>query len=65
MVDKKKKLAKNPGQHAVDAVLDQKLFVLDADQHDAFVRVLDNPPSPNNVLKELMARKSPWENRLS
>jgi uncharacterized protein (DUF1778 family) len=61
MADKKKKLAKSHRQHAIDVVLDQKLFVLDADQHDAFTRVLDNPPPPNAALKELMVRKSPWE----
>jgi uncharacterized protein (DUF1778 family) len=61
VADRKKKLAKSHRQHVIDAVLDQKLFVLDADQHDAFAHVLDNPPSPNAALKELMARKSPWE----
>ena len=44
MADKKKKPVKSYRQHAIDAVLDQKLFVLDADQHDAFAHVLDNPP---------------------
>jgi uncharacterized protein (DUF1778 family) len=48
-------------QHAVDAVLDQRLFVLDATQHDGFVRVLDNPPLPNAALKKLLASKSPCD----
>ena len=61
MVDKKRKLVESRKQHAIDAVLDQRLFVLDADQHDAFVHVLDNPPLPNAALKKLLARKSPWD----
>jgi uncharacterized protein (DUF1778 family) len=48
-------------QHAIDVMLDQRLFVLDSDQHDAFMRVLDNPPPPNARLKKLLSRKSPWE----
>jgi uncharacterized protein (DUF1778 family) len=59
MTDKKK--VKSRRQYAIAAILDQKLFVLDADQHDAFVRVLGNPPPPNDALKELLTRKSPWE----
>jgi uncharacterized protein (DUF1778 family) len=46
---------------ATDVMLDQRLFVLDQDQHDAFMRVLDNPPLPNAALKKLLAGKSPWE----
>jgi uncharacterized protein (DUF1778 family) len=60
MADKKKKFGKSDRQHAIDAILNQKLFVLDADQHNAFARVLDEPP-PNDALKELLAHKSPWE----
>ena len=48
-------------QHAVDVLLDQRLFVLDAEQHNAFMRVLDSPPPPNAKLKKLLARKPPWE----
>jgi uncharacterized protein (DUF1778 family) len=61
MVDRKRKLVESRRQHAIDAVLDQRLFVLDADQHEAFVRVLDNPPAPNAALRELLTRKFPWE----
>uniref|UniRef100_UPI0038F71664 type II toxin-antitoxin system TacA family antitoxin n=1 Tax=Streptomyces turgidiscabies TaxID=85558 RepID=UPI0038F71664 len=31
---------------AIDVLLDQRLFVLDADRYDAFVHALDNPPAP-------------------
>jgi uncharacterized protein (DUF1778 family) len=61
MVDKKRKLAESGSHDAIDADPDQLLFVLDADQHEAFVRVLDNPPPPNAALRELLTHKSPWE----
>jgi uncharacterized protein (DUF1778 family) len=48
-------------QHAIDVLLDQRLFVLDPEQHDAFMQALDNPPKPNAALKKLMSSKSPWE----
>ena len=35
--------------------------LLDEQQHDAFVRVLDDPPAPNERLKRLMSEPSPWE----
>jgi uncharacterized protein (DUF1778 family) len=61
MIDKKRGLVGSRSHHAVEADLDQLLFVLDADQHEAFVRILDNPPPPNAALKELLTRKSLWE----
>jgi uncharacterized protein (DUF1778 family) len=48
-------------QHAIDVVLDQRLFVLDAEQYDAFVRVLDNPPPAGAQLKALMKKRPLWE----
>jgi uncharacterized protein (DUF1778 family) len=48
-------------QQAVNVVLDQRLFVLDAEQYDAFVRVLDNPPPAGAQLKALMNKKPLWE----
>ena len=47
-------------QHAVDVLLDQRLFVLDPDKHDAFMHALDNPPAPGPKLKALMRRKPAW-----
>lgn len=47
-------------QHAIDVLLDQRLFVLDDEQHDAFVYALDNPPPPGAKLKALMRRKPGW-----
>jgi uncharacterized protein (DUF1778 family) len=48
-------------QHAIDVLLDQRLFVLNPEQHDAFMEALDNPPMPNAALKKLLSSKSPWE----
>jgi uncharacterized protein (DUF1778 family) len=61
MVDRKRKLVGSGSQHAIDADLDQLLFILDAEQHEAVVHVLDDPPPPNAALRELFTRKSPWE----
>src|ERR1019366_7676128 len=47
--------------HAVDVLLDQRLFVIDSEQYDAFQAALDNPPLPNAELKALMSRKPIWE----
>lgn len=48
-------------QHAIDVLLDQQVFVLNSDQHDAFERALANPPPPNAKLRQLLASKAPWE----
>jgi uncharacterized protein (DUF1778 family) len=47
--------------HAVDVLLDQRLFALDPDRYDAFMGMLDAAPAPTGKLKRLMARKAPWE----
>ena len=46
---------------ATDVLLDQRLFVLDADQYDAFTEALDNPPPPGSKLKALMKRRPTWQ----
>jgi len=48
-------------KHAVDVLLDQKLFALDTAQYEAFLRALDAPAQPNARLKQLLASKSPWQ----
>lgn len=45
---------------AVDVLLDQRLFVLDSHQYDAFVAALDNPPAPGPRLRALLRRKPAW-----
>lgn len=46
---------------AIDALLDRRLFVLEPERFDAFVRALDNPPAPGPKLRALLARKPAWE----
>ena len=46
---------------AIDVLLDQRLFVLDSDRHDAFVHALDNPPVPGPKLRALLRRVPAWE----
>ena len=48
-------------RRAIDVMLDQRLFLLQGDDWEAFNNVLDNPPLPNSRLKSLMARKPPWK----
>jgi uncharacterized protein (DUF1778 family) len=48
-------------QHAIDVLLDQRLFVLDSEKYDAFLTVLDNPPLAGPALKALMKRRPLWQ----
>ena len=45
---------------ALDVLLDQRLFALDATGFDAFVDALDNPPAPGPKLRALLRRKPAW-----
>ena len=45
---------------AIDTLLDQRLFALDADNFDAFAKALDNPPAPGPKLRALLQRKVAW-----
>jgi len=47
--------------HAIDVLLDQRLFSLPEDRYSAFVDVLDNPPPPVEKLRDLFSEKAPWE----
>ncbi len=46
---------------AIDVLLDQRFFLLDDRQFEAFAQALENPPAHNRKLKELFAGKAPWE----
>ena len=46
--------------HAIDVLLDQRVFTLNPEQSLAFADVLDNPPKPTDALKALMKRPAPW-----
>jgi len=48
-------------RQAIDVLLDQRLFVLEAAQWERFDKALNEPPLPNEALSELMARTPPWE----
>lgn len=45
---------------AIDVLLDQRLFVLDAERYDAFMQALDNPPAPGPKLRALLRRTPQW-----
>ena len=47
--------------HAIDVLLDQRIFSLDSDQSGMLVEALANPPKPNAALRALLSSKSPWE----
>lgn len=46
---------------AIDVLLDQRLFVLDPERYDGFVRALANPPAPGPKLRSLLRRAPAWE----
>jgi uncharacterized protein (DUF1778 family) len=48
-------------RQAIDVLLDQRLFVLDADRYDAFLYALDNPPAPGPRLRSLLSRVPAWQ----
>lgn len=48
-------------QHAVDVLLDRRVFSLDAEASEVFAKALAAPVAPNAVLKDLMSAKAPWE----
>ena len=47
-------------RQAIDVLLDQRLFVLDADRYDAFVDALDDPPASGPKLRSLLRRVPAW-----
>lgn len=48
-------------RHAVDVLLDQRLFTLDTERYDAFMQALDNPPAPGPKLRALLGRAPAWQ----
>lgn len=50
-------------REAQDILLDQRLFVLNDEQYDAFLAELDAPITAERQARidDLMNRKSPWE----
>jgi uncharacterized protein (DUF1778 family) len=48
-------------QHAIDVLLDQRLFSLGEQEYEGFINALDNPPEPPERLKALFKERAPWE----
>lgn len=48
-------------REAIDVMLDQRLFVLDAERYDAFMHALDHPPAPGPKLRALLRRVPSWQ----
>lgn len=48
-------------RQAIDVLLDQRLFALDADRYEAFMHALDNPPAPGPKLRSLLRRVPAWQ----
>ncbi len=42
------------------ALLDERLFLLDGADYEAFVARLDQPVEPTEALRQLLAKSSPW-----
>lgn len=47
-------------ERAQDVLLDQVLFMLDADKFQQFTDLLDAPPKPDAGLERLLSLKAPW-----
>lgn len=48
-------------RQAEEAILGQRVFLLDDKAHAAFLEMLDAPAKPNKALKALMARRPAWQ----
>ena len=48
-------------RQAEDAILDQRVFFLTPDAHEAFLALLDAPAQPTKALQTLLKRKPAWE----
>ena len=47
-------------RQAEEAILDQRIFILDSKAHDKFLALLDAPTKPSKQLKALLKRKPAW-----
>ncbi len=48
-------------RQAEEAILDQRLFLLEDKAHDAFLALLDNPAKPDPAAAARLSRKPAWE----
>lgn len=47
-------------RQAIDVLLDQRLFVLDAKRYNSFLHAIDHPPAPGPKLRSLLRRVPAW-----
>ena len=60
-VTRTKFMIESARRQAVDVLLDQRLFVLDAGRYDAFIDALDNAPASGPKLRSLLRRVPAWQ----
>jgi uncharacterized protein (DUF1778 family) len=48
-------------REATDVLLDQRLFLLEPERYDEFLRILDTPPAPGPKLRSLLHRVPAWK----
>lgn len=48
---------------AEETLLDQRLFLVDGDRYQSLLELLDRPPSVNSGLRDLFAKKAPWDEK--
>ncbi len=48
-------------RQAEDTILDQRVFYLSPEAHEAFLAILDAPAKPDERLKATLTRKPVWE----
>lgn len=46
---------------AEQTLLDQRLFMVSGNQYQALMDLLERPEQPNEGLRDLFARKAPWD----
>lgn len=48
---------------AEQTLLDQRLFMVSGNQYQALRELLERPEQPNDRLRDLFARKAPWDTK--
>ena len=48
---------------AEETLLDQRLFLVDEDRYRSLLELLDRPASDNSGLRDLFAKKAPWDEK--
>jgi uncharacterized protein (DUF1778 family) len=46
---------------AEQTLLDQRLFMVSGSQYQALMDLLEHPPEENDGVRDLFARKAPWD----